>query len=83
MGEGGLIGGIAMIVFHVLPPKMKQIEIALARCEAFQQTKDGAIVLAAKRVAMIKTEVLHLCIIQEEGTIEINAPLRYGMEELI
>ena len=83
MSEGGLIGGIAMIVFHVLPPKMKQIEIALARCEAFQQTKDGAIVLAAKHIAMIKTELLHLWIIQEERTVEIDASLRNGVEELI
>ena len=40
-------------------------------------------VLAAKRVAMVKTELLHLGIIQEERTVEIDASLRNGVEELI
>ena len=62
---------------------MKQIEIALTRGETFQQTKDGAIVLAAKGIAIVKTEVLHLWIIQEEGTVEIYASLRNGVKELI
>ena len=70
-----------MIVLHVLSPKMKQIEIALARGETFQQTKDGAIVLAAKGIAIVKTEVLHLWIIQEERTIEIDASLRNGVKK--
>ena len=64
--ESGFVGRIAIFIFHMLSPKMKQIEIVLSGFKTFQQSENCAIVFTSKTIAKIKTLGFDMRIVQKE-----------------
>ena len=81
--EVGLFRRKAAVVFHVLPPKMQQIEISTSRRVVFEQMGDGAIVATAEAIAEIEAKTVEMRIVEKERTVEVDGSLRHALVKLV
>ena len=81
--EEGKFGRIAPIVFHVLPPKVEQIEIAAPRGVVFEQLGDAPVVATAEGVAEIEAKAVEMRVVEKERTVEVDRTLRNTLVKLV